>query len=259
MNCTQCNELLFDYIEGLMDDQDKHALEAHIETCAECKEALKDMQALQSRLTEHGQNTAQTELETHVLGAIVRGQKKQLQTVTPQSPHLRRTIMKNPIFKLSLAAAVVIACTLGFTLLTSTQNIALADVLTRIEQVQAYLYRMNMTITHSGDLPPGFPETQDITATAMMSQEYGTKLTMDMGIFDEYTMLNYLDIEALGPVAGKPGDLNGDCLVDLEDSLTALYVLAGKDISVDLSTDINGDESIGLAEAVFALRQAAGN
>jgi hypothetical protein len=86
-----------------------------------------------------------------------------------------------------------------------------------------------------------------------------SKLTMDLGIFDEYTMLNYLDIEALGPVAGKPGDLNGDCLVDLEDSLTALYVLAGKDISVDLSTDINGDESIGLAEAVFALRQAAGN
>ncbi len=86
-----------------------------------------------------------------------------------------------------------------------------------------------------------------------------SKLTMDMGIFDQYTMLNYLDIEALGPVAGKPGDLNGDCLVDLQDGLTALYVLAGKDISVDLSTDINGDESIGLAEAVFALRQAAGN
>ena len=25
------------------------------------------------------------------------------------------------------------------------------------------------------------------------------KLTMEMGIFDEYTMLNYLDIEAAGP------------------------------------------------------------
>lgn len=85
-----------------------------------------------------------------------------------------------------------------------------------------------------------------------------SKLTMEMGIFDEYTMLNYIDIEALGPLAGKPGDLNGDCLVGLEDALTALLVLAGKDISVDLTTDINDDESIGLAEAIFALRQAAG-
>ena len=97
--------------------------------------------------------------------------------------------MKSRIIKLSLAAAVVIACTLGFTLLTSTQNIALADVLTRIEQVQAYLYQMNMTITHSGDLPPGVPETQDIKATAMMSQEYGTKMTMDMGIVGKETMV----------------------------------------------------------------------
>ena len=60
MNCTQSNELMFDYIEDLLDDQGKQALEAHVETCAECRETLKDMQALQIRLTEHGQKTAQT-------------------------------------------------------------------------------------------------------------------------------------------------------------------------------------------------------
>lgn len=189
MNCTQSNELMFDYIEGLMDDQGKQALEAHIETCATCRQALKDMQALQTRLTEHGQKTAQTELETHVLGAIVRGQKKQLQTATPQTHYLRRSIMKNPIAKLAIAATIIVACTLGFILMSNTQSIALADVLTRMEQVRAYLYQMNMTITHSGDLPPGFPETQDVKCTGLMSQEYGTKLTMDLGVIGKEAMI----------------------------------------------------------------------
>ena len=88
--------------------------------------------------------------------------------------------MKNPITRLAVAAVIVVACILGFSMWSGTQNIALADVLTRIEQVRAYLYQMNMTITQSGDLPPGYPATQDMAATILTAPEYGMKMTMNM-------------------------------------------------------------------------------
>ncbi len=77
-------------------------------------------------------------------------------------------------------------------------------------------------------------------------------LTMEMGIFDKYTMLNYLDIEAV-----CTGDMDGDCIVGLKDVILALQVVAGKESSVGKDHDLNGDEKIGLAEAVYILQRLA--
>jgi outer membrane lipoprotein-sorting protein len=90
-----------------------------------------------------------------------------------------RFTMKNPIAKLAVAAAVVVACIVGVFMWTGTQSsVALADVLTRLQQVNAYMYQMTATIT--GSLPSGEPLNQEMNLTALMSDELGMKMTMEM-------------------------------------------------------------------------------
>ncbi|MBN1360716.1 MAG: hypothetical protein JW993_09000, partial [Sedimentisphaerales bacterium] len=53
-----------------------------------------------------------------------------------------RMTMKNPMTKFAAAAIVVLACLIGTFLWKGTgSGIALADVLTRLEQVTAYMYQ----------------------------------------------------------------------------------------------------------------------
>ncbi|MCF7975584.1 MAG: zf-HC2 domain-containing protein [Phycisphaerae bacterium] len=247
MNCTQCNDLLFDYIEGLINDQDKHALKAHIRTCDTCQSLLKDLQALQTRLTEHGQNLAQIELEIPVLGAIVRRQKQQLKAITPPSPQLRRPIMKSPITKLAIAAMVIMGCVLGITMWSGTQSIALADVLTRMEQARAYLYKMNMTITQTGDLPAGYPPTQEVESTILIAPEYGMKMTMKMGMIANQTMVQeqYLQPQNKRMLMIMP-DQKKYMEMELTDQLADQYKKQNNDPRMMIETFLNCDyEKIG--------------
>ncbi|MCP4996912.1 MAG: hypothetical protein GY934_24515 [Gammaproteobacteria bacterium] len=55
------------------------------------------------------------------------------------------------------------------------------------------------------------------------------------------------------------GDVNGDGIVDLQDVILTLQVLTGMSpAEIQLKADANGDGEIGLAEAINAIRQAAG-
>jgi len=56
------------------------------------------------------------------------------------------------------------------------------------------------------------------------------------------------------------GDINGDGSVDLTDALWALQVLAGLELSspVQKEADVNGDDKIGLEEVFYIFQQAAG-
>ena len=87
---------------------------------------------------------------------------------------------------------------------------------------------------------PYIVRTKQVTVT-------DNKLTMAMGIFDEYTMLNYLDIEALQPSAS------------LADAMLIIKVLAGlAPAGVDLSLDVDGDDVLGLKDAISIFRDVAG-
>lgn len=87
--------------------------------------------------------------------------------------------MKSPFAKLAIAAAVVIACLMGLFLWTGTQSsVALADVLTRLQQVNAYMYQM--TILTTGPRVGDTPVEHEARATALISQELGMKMTMEM-------------------------------------------------------------------------------
>ncbi len=86
--------------------------------------------------------------------------------------------MKNPLAKLAVAAAVVVACILGLFMWTGTQSsVALADVLTRLQQVSVYMYQMSMTTT--GSTPTGRPLNGQAEATALFSDELGMKMTIE--------------------------------------------------------------------------------
>jgi len=95
------------------------------------------------------------------------------QTRQPKRFILLEQIMKSRMTKLAAAAVIFIAVIAGLPLLDN-QGVALADVLAKIEQVRAYMYKMKMTTT--GNMIPGMQES---TTIVLASNEYGTKWDMD--------------------------------------------------------------------------------
>jgi hypothetical protein len=57
-----------------------------------------------------------------------------------------------------------------------------------------------------------------------------------------------------------PGDLNGDKTVDLADAVVALRIAAGivPVNGVNLEADVNGDDKIGMPEVVYILQKVSG-
>ena len=96
------------------------------------------------------------------------------------TPHgvLRSTIMKSPITKLAAAAVIIIAILVGLPFFSSNgSSVVLADVLERIEQTQAFMYRMKMTMT--GAMMSGMPdEKKEMESTFTISNDYGMKMEM---------------------------------------------------------------------------------
>ncbi|MHC4299277.1 MAG: LolA family protein [Planctomycetota bacterium] len=89
------------------------------------------------------------------------------------------------------AAAVVVTGALVLTSLfvETTESTVLADVLENVEQAQAFMCKMDTTLTGSmiGEISAG---ENRIQTTAIISNEYGMKCEMDMGMTD--------------PISGKP-------------------------------------------------------
>jgi tetratricopeptide (TPR) repeat protein len=93
-------------------------------------------------------------------------------------PNTWRTSMKSRITKLAAAAVIFIAVLAGWPLLDNP-NLALADVLAKVEQVRAFMYKMDMTMT--GSFISGTTEgTLEMKGTMTISNEYGMK--WEMGI-----------------------------------------------------------------------------
>lgn len=103
--------------------------------------------------------------------SFLTGRTGQKNLATKRPLDMWRIIMKSksPFTKLAVAAVVAIACLIGLSLWTGTgTGIALAEVLDRIEQVKAYMYRMSMTVDDK-------PVSQ---ATILTSQEHGAKINI---------------------------------------------------------------------------------
>jgi outer membrane lipoprotein-sorting protein len=104
------------------------------------------------------------------------------QSQKPKAPHgvIRRIIMKSPIMKLAAAAVIVISIFgLTFFFAETSKSIVLADVLERVEQTGAFMYRMKMTMT--GAKMSGIPDgKQEMEGAIVISNEYGMKWEMNI-------------------------------------------------------------------------------
>jgi outer membrane lipoprotein-sorting protein len=92
----------------------------------------------------------------------------------PKQNILLEQIMKSRITKLAAAAVIFVAVLAGIPILNPEQGVALADVLARVEQARAFMYKMNMRITVSmGENMPAMD--MDMEMTMIISRDFGMK------------------------------------------------------------------------------------
>jgi len=60
------------------------------------------------------------------------------------------------------------------------------------------------------------------------------------------------------PASNLPGDVNGDCKVDLKDEILTLQVTTDIGVSVRTEADVNGDGKIGQEESAYILQKVGG-
>jgi tetratricopeptide (TPR) repeat protein len=102
---------------------------------------------------------------------------KERDAVPLRHPSIWRIIMKSPVIKLTAAAAIVIGVfVLTFFFMETGKNVVLADVLARVEQARAFMYKMEMTMT----MIPKPAGKQQIKGTAVICDEYGMKAQVEI-------------------------------------------------------------------------------
>jgi outer membrane lipoprotein-sorting protein len=93
---------------------------------------------------------------------------------------LKDILMRRKILGISLAAAVIIvAFCICISFLGGTSGVVLANVLEKVEQVQAFMYKMKINMT--GNMQPGMSAgATDMAGTILISNEYGVKMDIQM-------------------------------------------------------------------------------
>ena len=81
MNCTECKELMIEYIEDLLDESQKQAVSEHLKNCHSCQAEINEFTSIQGRLLNNGKRITQNNLEDKVMDNIVREQNVRLKTV----------------------------------------------------------------------------------------------------------------------------------------------------------------------------------
>ena len=126
-------------------------------------------------------STLSTNPDVHeiIFEKVLRAQDQSRRT-EPASYRLNiwSNVMKNTKIRIAVAAVVVVACGAGLFMWGGTSNIALADVLSRIQQVSVYMYHMSIDMTIQ--MPDDKVRPIETQATVMISQEHGMRMSMEM-------------------------------------------------------------------------------
>ena len=219
MNCTECKELLVEYIEGLLDESQKQAVSEHLNNCRSCQAEIEQLTSLHNRLVNNGNNVSQKNLEDKVMDNIVREQSSRLKAVDKAGSalKLRSIIMKSPMIKIAAAAVIIIAVLIGINPFGST--ITFADVVEPILNAKTVIL----------DLIAGSDESGPIMHEIVVDQRI--RRTMS----NMPTLIQILDLES------------GEMLVLENEGNTAFYA------------DIKGGIQEGTQNYVKFLRQVIEN
>lgn len=98
----------------------------------------------------------------------------------PPKIHLLELIMRSRTIKLAAAAVILIAVLLGLPFLPNgAASVGLADVLAKVEQARAFMYKMNMKVT--GSMMENMPAIDmDMAGTITISNDFGMKMEMEI-------------------------------------------------------------------------------
>ena len=115
MNCEKCKELLVAYVEGLLEEPGNRSVAEHLKDCPSCRSQAEQMKDLQHRLIRNGKALTQSDLEDNVMNRIVREQNVRLKAAAGATEALktRRTIMRSPMTRIAVAAALILVAALG--------------------------------------------------------------------------------------------------------------------------------------------------
>jgi outer membrane lipoprotein-sorting protein len=141
MNCAECKENLVAYLEGLLAEDQKHAVTEHLKDCHLCQTEAKQLTKLQERLVSNGRAVAQSDLENGVLNRIIREQKVRLKAAEKASEglKLRRLIMRSSETRIAAAAAVIVVAALGVHYMMGP-SITFADVIEPILTARTMIF-----------------------------------------------------------------------------------------------------------------------
>jgi len=201
MNCTECKELLVEYIEDLLDESQKQAVTEHLKDCQSCEAELVSFHCLEDRLVKNGKFVAQSNLEGEVMNEILRKQRDRLKAADKAGSalNLRSIIMKSPMIKIAAAAVIIIAVLVGLNPIGGT--ITFAQVVEPILNARTIIFDMILGADDTGMLMHEI--VVDSTIRRTMSNMPNMTMIIDM---DSATLL-LLDTEAKTAVYA---DIEGD-------------------------------------------------
>ncbi len=117
-------------------------------------------------------------IDKEVLVEVVEAfEKLKVKKTSATEQNIWRIIIRSRTTKLAAAAVIMIAALLAIYNI-GPSSVALADVLAKVEQAKAYIYKMNVKVT--GSMMPGWPMGQDMTGTVTISKDLGMKTEMEM-------------------------------------------------------------------------------
>ncbi|MHC4641404.1 MAG: hypothetical protein ACYS32_07145, partial [Planctomycetota bacterium] len=108
-------------------------------------------------------------------------ESEKIESAVPQ-PNIWRAIIKSPITKLAAAAVIIIAVLIGIHQITGS-GVAWAQVVSNIGKVEAFAYRMKMSMKNMPGVPVG--KTMNLEIDAWISKDIGMRM-------DSYTEKNLI-------------------------------------------------------------------
>lgn len=139
---------------------------------------------------------------------------------------------------------------------SNTGGTALAVESVSLIGADAYQY----SLVSDGCSGKTLTSSQSCTISVVFSPKKEGEIKSFLRIISNDADNNIADISLTGvatPLLNLPGDLNGDCIVDLKDEILSLQINSAINKNVLLTGEVNGDGKIGPEESVFILQKVA--
>jgi outer membrane lipoprotein-sorting protein len=180
-------QLLIPFVLGQLSQEQASQITHHLLECQECSGEVKRLGKILQCARQTENLTADEQLSNSAKEAILAAAQDVQETgprPTVKMQDVWRVIMERKIIRLAAAAVIIVAVLAGLPFFSGDgSGVALADVLERIEQAQAFIYKMKMTMT--GVMLAGMPAgKKEMESTVTVSNEYGMKMEMTVADAD---------------------------------------------------------------------------